>query len=158
MRHAKSSWEYPDLTDIQRPLNHRGLFDAPFMAKKMRELHITPDLIVTSPAVRAKTTARFFANEFQLPEEDFVVNDDIYGAGPSDIIDIVNRLPDEKFSVFLFGHNPTMTMLTNMFAGVQIDNVPTCGISQAKTMVQSWAKFSPDTSAFVSFYYPKQYK
>jgi phosphohistidine phosphatase len=158
IRHAKSSWDSPHLSDIERPLNHRGLFDAPFMAKKMKELHIVPDLIVTSPANRAQTTARYFADEFDLPDRDFMIEDEIYGAGPSDIIEIVHRLPDDKFSVFLFGHNPTITMLTNMFAGVDVDNVPTCGISQAKTMVDSWSKFSPNTSAFVSFYYPKQYK
>lgn len=158
IRHAKSSWDHPHLSDIERPLNHRGLTDAPFMAKKMRELHIVPDLIVTSPANRAQTTARFFADEFNLPDSAFLLNERLYGAGARDIIEIVHELPDEAFSVFIFGHNPTMTMLTNMFAGVEIDNVPTCGISQAKTMVDSWSKFSPDTSAFVSFYYPKQYK
>ncbi len=158
VRHAKSSWDHPELADIERPLNKRGLRDAPFMAKKMSELHVVPDLIVTSPAVRAMSTARFFADQFRLPDADFMVVEELYGAGPYEIIDVVHRMPDEKFSIFLFGHNPTLTMLTNMFAGVHIDNVPTCGISQAKTMVNTWEKFSPETSAFVSFYYPKQYR
>ena len=158
VRHAKSSWDNPGLSDIERPLNSRGLRDAPFMARKMKELHVVPDLIVTSPAQRALSTARFFADEFNMPDAEFMIVDEIYGAGPYEIVDVVHHMPDEKFSIFLFGHNPTMTMLTNMFAGVRIDNVPTCGISQAKTMVDSWKKFSPNTSAFVSFYYPKQYK
>ena len=73
VRHAKSSWDHPGLTDINRPLNKRGERDGPFMANKMKELGIVADLILTSPAVRARTTAGFFKDEFDLEDQQFHV-------------------------------------------------------------------------------------
>jgi len=157
VRHAKSSWDNPQLADVDRPLSKRGERDAPYMASKMVELQITPDLIVTSPAVRARTTARIFADAAEIDSNDFVLNERLYGADVSDIVEIVQSIDDSIKSIFMFGHNPTMTILANSFAGVDIDNVPTCGVLQAKTMVSSWKDWSPEVSAFVGFYYPKQY-
>lgn len=158
IRHAKSSWSDPSLPDIHRPLNSRGLGDAPMMAKKMQELNIIPEIIITSPARRAKDTAKFFRDAFNLPKKRFVVEDELYGADPEDVVRVVQGVDDALYSVFVFGHNPTMTMLANQFPGVAIDNVPTCGILQAKTMVSKWKNWSPGVSAFVGFYYPKQYR
>ena len=158
VRHAKSSWEYPGLPDIQRPLNKRGFRDAEFMPAKLLELGVTADLFLTSPANRARTTAEYFAKAFGLDKKQIRVVDELYGAGPYDIIEVVQQVEDDIESVFVFGHNPTMTELANMFPGVSaIDNVPTCGILQAKTMVSRWSGWSPDVSAFTGFYYPKQY-
>jgi phosphohistidine phosphatase len=157
VRHAKSSWKYPELSDIERPLNKRGFRDAPFMAKKMKELEVYPDLLISSPVKRALTTAMFFATEFGLQKQDLVIEDGLYGADPDDVIKILQKASNKKSSIFIFGHNPTFTMLANRFAGINLDNVPTCGIFQAKSMVSSWDRFSPDTGAFVAFYYPKQY-
>ena len=157
VRHAKSSWDYPLLPDIERPLNARGLRDAPFMAEQLQAIGVTPDLILTSPAVRARETAKYFRRQFNLPKKQFLVKDHLYGADPLDVIEIVQNSAGDYSTVLVFGHNPTTTMLANMFPGVAIDNVPTCGILQAKTMVDEWEKWTPDVSAFVGFYYPKQY-
>ena len=157
VRHAKSSWRDPYLQDFDRPLNKRGFRDAPRMAAKMRELEVVPDFILTSPANRAKTTAEYFMKEFGLEEEQYLEDQDLYHAGPEEILEVLRNAPNERRSVFVFGHNPGMTYLANMFAGISIDNVPTCGIFQAKTMVANWEAFDPETSAFVAFYYPKQY-
>lgn len=157
VRHAKSSWDNPQLQDIERPLSKRGERDAPFMATKMVELQITPDLIITSPAIRARTTARIFADAADIESSHFIVDDMVYGADVRGIVRMVQNIDDKHTSVFVFGHNPTMTIMANCFAGVDIDNVPTCGILQCKTMVSSWKSWSPEVSAFVGFYYPKQY-
>jgi phosphohistidine phosphatase len=157
VRHAKSSWVHPQLEDIERPLSKRGERDAPYMASKMVELQITPDLIITSPAIRARTTARIFADAANLDSSRFIVNDMLYGADVTGIVKMVQEVDDSINSVFVFGHNPTMTIVANCFAGVDIDNVPTCGVLQAKTMVSSWKDWSPEVSAFVGFYYPKLY-
>ena len=157
IRHAKSSWDDMSLPDIHRPLNKRGERDAPLMAMKMMELGNKPELILTSPAKRAHTTAQIFADAADLPSRKVIVNDVLYGAGVSEIVEAVNQVDDQVRSVFVFGHNPTMTILANAFAGVDIDNVPTCGVLHVKTMVQHWKDWSPEVSAFVGFYYPKQY-
>ena len=157
VRHAKSSWDDLSLADIQRPLNHRGIRDAPRMAAKMVELGNVADVIITSPAKRALTTAKYFADAMNVSEDAFFIVDDLYEASVQDVINVVQSVADSVRSVYVFGHNPTMTFLANSFAGVDIDNVPTCGILQAKTMVSSWRDWTPDVSAFVGFYYPKQY-
>ena len=157
VRHAKSSWVNLELADIDRPLNKRGERDAPYMATKMVELKILPEIILTSPALRARTTARIFSDAANLESDRFLVKDMLYGADVAGIVKMVQDVDENIKSVFVFGHNPTLTIMANCFAGVDINNVPTCGILQAKTMVSSWKDWSPEVSAFVGFYYPKQY-
>lgn len=157
VRHAKSSWDDPTLDDIDRPLNKRGKRDAPVMARRMREAGIIPDLIVTSPAKRARKTAKFFQAEFELPATQFIVELSLYDASPDDVVTVIRHLDNASRTVFLFGHNPTMTFLANRFPGVRIDNVPTCGIFQVKSMAPTWDAWTPETCTFIGFYYPKQY-
>lgn len=157
IRHAKSSWENAILEDIDRPLNARGESDAPAMALRLKEMHIRPDLIVTSPAKRARSTAKAFRKVFDLPKTDFITDLSLYDASPDDVIAVVQHLDNTKRSVFVFGHNPTFTFLANRFPGVRIDNVPTCGVFLVKTMVPTWDTWTPEISTFIGFHYPKQY-
>ena len=158
VRHAKSSWDDARLRDFERPLNSRGKRDAPFMANKMIELHNVCDLVITSPAVRAQTTARIFADAANIAEDGFRMDERLYEASVAEVVAVVQEQDARFKSIFVFGHNPSMTVLANCFAGVDIDNVPTCGVIQAKTMVSSWSDWTPEVSAFVGFYYPKQYQ
>lgn len=157
VRHAKSSWEDPALADIDRPLSGRGERDAPAMAMRLKELNIVPDQIVTSPAKRARSTAKMFRKVYGLAKTDFITDLSLYDATPDDVIAVVQHLDNSKRCVFIFGHNPTFTFLANRFPGVRIDNVPTCGIFQIKTMVPTWDQWTPEISTFVGIYYPKQY-
>ena len=157
VRHAKSNWDDPLLEDIDRPLSERGLSDAPAMATRLKEMNILPDLMVTSPAKRARSTAKKFRKVFELSKSDFITDLSLYDASPDDVIAVVQHLDNSKRSVFIFGHNPTFTFLANRFPGVRIDNVPTCGVLHLKTMVPTWDQWTPEISTFVGFYYPKQY-
>ena len=82
IRHGKSSWSNPDLQDFDRPLNKRGIRDAPFMAKMLVGKGVKPDLIVTSPANRAISTAKQFAAEQGILHDDLVIKHEIYEAYP----------------------------------------------------------------------------
>lgn len=157
VRHAKSSWDQPGTRDFDRQLEARGLRDAPFMAKKMHELGLKPDFIVTSGANRAKTTAEFFKKEFNLPDDRFIVNNDIYESSPETVYEVLRETPQDARFVYIFGHNPTFTWIANSISGVQIDNVPTCGIVHVQTMITDWRKFKPEHAGFIGFHYPKQY-
>lgn len=158
VRHAKSSWNHPNLRDFDRPLDERGLHDAPMMASKMSDLGLYPDFIITSGAMRAKTTAGYFKAEANLPDDKFVVTDSIYEAGQEAVYEALRSAPDTADFVFVFGHNPTFTYIANSIAGVSIDNVPTCGIVHAQLFISSWKDFRPDIAGFIGFHYPKQYK
>lgn len=151
VRHAKSSWKHPELDDIDRPLNRRGQRDAPEMGRRLRERLLIPDLMVSSPAVRARTTAELMAETIGYSAEILIV-DDLYAAAPRDVLDVVSALPDGCATAMVVGHNPTMTDLANRFTDQEIDNVPTCGILTVEA--SSW----PDIrqGRLLDFDYPKR--
>jgi phosphohistidine phosphatase len=158
IRHAKSSWDHPGLADHDRPLNNRGRRDAPFMAQLMAGRGWQPAALVSSPAVRARTTAAFFAEALGRPAESLVIEPAIYEASLSTMLELIRGLNPAWSSVALFGHNPTFTSLANQFTREWIDNVPTCGIVEIMGAgVEEWAAFSPATARVTGFHYPKQY-
>ena len=158
VRHAKSSWDNPSLRDIERPLNERGLADAPFMAKLAKDKGFTPDAIFTSPAVRALTTANYFKLELGLDGEDFFIRDEIYEAIPQRIINLINTLPEKYSTVMLFGHNPTFTSVANMFSTDYIANLPTCGIVGIQSSASHWPEFSEKNAYLDAYFFPKQFQ
>lgn len=154
-RHAKSSWADPGQDDFDRPLNERGLHDAPLMAKIFRERGEPVDLIVTSPAVRALTTARFFARELKL-ENAFVQEPRLFHATYTTINAIVNALPANAQRVMLFGHNPGFTEVLAHFTGEYVDNLPTCGLARIDFTLNEWELAGRDLGTLVWFDYPKR--
>ena len=121
IRHAKSSWDNPGLRDFNRPLNERGQRDAPLMAALIAKMGIKPDLIVSSPARRAITTAQYFADALGIADDDIVRNQEIYEAYPQEILRLISELPEKSETVFMFGHNPTFTDVANRFSDDFID-------------------------------------
>jgi phosphohistidine phosphatase len=155
-RHAKSSWKSPEMKDFDRPLNKRGKHDAPLMGKLLRDKGIKPDWIVSSPANRAQTTAKIIAQEVGFPINEIILEQEIYEAYLEDVLNVIQCLPNEVETVFIFGHNPAFTYLVNHFNhGELIMNVPTCGIGCIETNAESWSDIHPDNSNLVSFDYPK---
>ena len=158
IRHAKSSWAELGVRDFDRVLDLRGHNDAPRMAKILKSEGARPDLIVSSPAMRAKTTASYFSKEFGFDEQQIDYQNDIYEAMDSDIFDVVRDLPNSANIVFLFGHNPSLTFFTNHFNDNPIDNLPTCGIVRIDVKTDDWAKFNERTAKVNGLWYPKMYK
>jgi phosphohistidine phosphatase len=126
------------------------------MAKMLVKQGLKPDLLVSSPAKRALTTALFFAEAFGLEGEAVLREEDIYEAGPRDILRIISGLPDSAQTVFLFGHNPTFTEVANHFTEDFIDNIPTCGIVQIVSKADSWKAFSEGKAAVRACFFPKE--
>jgi len=155
IRHAKSSWEHPGLRDFDRPLNERGHRDAPQMARFLKKNGVQPDLIVSSPAKRALTTARYFAEVFGIPETSIIQEANIYEASTHDILDIIRQLPDNIEVAFLFGHNPTFTDVANHFSEEYIDNIPTCGIARLESKAAHWTDVAPTNTRLNQCYFPK---
>ncbi len=157
IRHAKSSWDHPGLRDIDRPLNGRGQSDAPKMAQLLKKQGIEPDLVVSSPAKRAFSTALIFAGTLGVPDEKMILDPNIYEAVPNDILRIISRLPENAHTVLLFGHNPTFTELANRFSDSFIDNVPTCGIVQIESTAPDWQSFYEGNARVRAYFFPKEY-
>ena len=157
VRHAKSSWADLSLRDIDRPLNKRGFRDAPFMGRLLKNKGAAPELLVSSPAKRAHTTAQLIANELGYEAAKIRLEAGIYEAYPQEIMQIIYKLPDTVSTVLLFGHNPTWTSLANYYGEDYIDNIPTCGVFKVEAPVQSWSAFDKNTAKLTEFHYPKQY-
>ena len=154
IRHAKSDWTNENLDDFDRPLNKRGKKNAPFMGKILRKKDVVPDLIISSPAYRARTTAVKIAKEIGY-YEDIMFNEYIYEADLGTLLDIVNFIEDEYDDVFIIGHNPGLNMLGFYLVDFN-DNLPTCGILEIKLECNSWREVKKANAQLVSFEYPKK--
>jgi len=154
-RHAKSSWDHPDLSDFDRPLNKRGLKDAPEMGKRLSDKNEGIQLFISSPANRAISTARLMAGEIGYPQDKIQELQDIYHASARTLLDIVNRIQDDYNRVILFGHNPGFTDLAENLTGEYLGNVPTCGICKIEFQVESWNEVGFENGILKYFDYPK---
>ncbi len=158
VRHAKSSWKDESLEDIDRPLNSRGKRDAPFMGKLIRKKGILPDVLMSSPALRAYTTAHLFAEQLKYPLDKIIFNHTIYDATVSDMLKVIqNKLKNKWDSAMIFGHNVCYTTFANLYADPYIDNVPTCGVVAIEFDVESWSKVNRKNGKLLFFEYPKKY-
>ena len=155
-RHAKSSWKYPELTDIDRPLNNRGKRDAPIMGEALSKKGVKIDLIVTSPAKRAKRTAECIAKEIGYKKKKISVDADLYEFSSAGLINIIQRFDNGLESVMMFGHNPGFTTLNNSLTDQYIENIPTSGIVCIQFDLQ-WNEITPNSGKTKFFIYPKMY-
>lgn len=156
VRHAKSSWADPGLSDHDRPLNKRGLRDAPVMARHLKSLGVELDGLISSTANRARTTAGCFAKVFSL--NDLTIHEQgLYHSSPFTMISYLHQLPEDWQNVALFAHNPGMTMMANQYSPDLIDNIPTCGVFRVNYDAVEWTDIAQDHSngTWVQLWIPK---
>jgi phosphohistidine phosphatase len=157
VRHAKSSWGDPCLDDHDRPLNERGLRNAPEMGKRLQGWGIRPDTWISSTALRAITTAEILAKKVGFPREKIQRTKDLYHASATELQGFIAGLDDAIGSVILFGHNPGMTSLVANLYGLPIDNLPTCGVVHLQFNEASWKAASSALPARATFDFPKNH-
>jgi phosphohistidine phosphatase len=158
VRHAKSDWSLAGQADWDRPLNKRGQRDAPEMARRLRSRRLKPDLILSSPAVRALTTASVMARELHVPATHVRQDERLYLASPVDILAVVHEHGGTAKHVMVFGHNPGLTDCANrLSAGEHIDNLPTCGVFTALYDVADWKDLGWGSGQDAEFDYPKNH-
>jgi len=155
VRHAKSSWDNPNQSDHDRPLNPRGERDAPRMGKRLRKRKDRPEVIISSSAVRAQTTARILATAIDYHTSDIAIDERLYGAEPEDVLSIIGDLDGGIECAMLIGHNPTFTALINALGRCDFDNVPTCGMAVLTFPVDSWKNLATVQGNLVDFDFPK---
>jgi len=138
LRHAKSDWKDPDLPDHDRPLNKRGRHDAPLMGKLLKDEDLKPDLIVSSPATRAKKTAELVAKQCKYKGE-IVINQALYEAEPKDYLKILERLSVTYKTVLMVGHSPTIEEIIEMITSSSDVIMPTCALAHIRLPIENWA-------------------
>jgi phosphohistidine phosphatase len=157
VRHAKSSWKYPNLDDFERPLNKRGRKNAPFMGKVLKKLKVAPDLVISSPANRAATTARIIAAAINYPLENIRYSEAIYEFSENTLIHVVKQIDNTVNMAMLVGHNPAINGLANYIGDQPIGNIPTCGVFCAELNISSWKKISEHCGKLKFFEFPKKH-
>jgi len=155
IRHAKSSWDSADISDIDRPLNDRGRRDAPVMAARLIKAGANIDRFVSSPAKRARQTAELFIHAFGRKEKEIKFIEDLYHASLPTFKDVVAALDDKDDAVALFSHNPGITAFVNILSSVRLDNMPTCAVFAVKSPATHWSEFLSASPQFWFFDYPK---
>lgn len=154
VRHAKSSWKDSTLSDQQRPLNKRGLNNAPEMGRRLAEQCLTVDLVISSPANRAFTTAATLSSAIGYEKERIQQRDELYFDGRSSMLDIIQNTAAEHQSLMLVGHNPDMTSLLNSLCGYQVDNMPTCAIASIEFDC-AWSEVSYNGGDLLKYDFPR---
>ena len=155
IRHAKSSWTDSSIADDQRPLNQRGKDSAPMMGERLAAQGMTPDLLLSSPAVRAFETAKAIAEQIGYPEDFIHTDERLYHAGIEQWFEVIRTLPEDARHVLCFGHNPGLTHFYNIFSPNPVENIPTCGIFDMDFEVDDWKELAQARPRSVSYDYPK---
>ncbi len=153
VRHAKSSWKDSSLSDLQRPLNKRGFKSAAKMGQRLQLAGVIPDLIISSPANRALTTAKLLAKEIAFDSKLITKDDRLYFKGTSSMLKIIQITKSNFDTLMLVGHNPDMTSLLNKLCGYQTGNMPTCAIASIQFDC-GWEGVKDHSGSLIEYDYP----
>ncbi len=156
LRHAKSSWKDSSLADHDRPLNKRGQRDTPVMGERIQQAGIRPSLILSSPAVRAWTTAKIIAKEISYPIEFLQRDERLYHAGVRRIIEVLAEQDVAFNSIMIVGHNPGFTDFANFLLPDLTYNIPTCGLVSVTLDSDDWNLKKKKNAELAVYDYPKK--
>lgn len=156
LRHAKSSWDNPALIDFDRPLNKRGERDAPEMGRRMLGAGIRPSLVISSPALRAWSTAKIVAAELSYPAEFLQREKDLYHASADRLFDVIARQDEGFNNMLLVAHNPGLTDLANKLIPGLTSNLPTAGYVSIEVDTETWELRGRKSVKLLMHDYPKR--
>jgi phosphohistidine phosphatase len=155
VRHAKSSWDHPGIDDFDRPLNERGIRNAPEMARRLVLRELLPELMISSPAKRAISTAEFFKNQFGIKEVDLKSEAAIYEADRETLMRIISRQNPDLDCIMLIGHNPGLSDLVNWLCDTD-EVLSTCAVAEIKVEDFKWNGWKRACGELVNLDYPKK--
>ena len=156
VRHAKSSWDYENISDIDRPLKLRGIRDAYEMARRMKINRKLPVRILCSPANRAMHTATIFIRVFEKDYNMVTIDARLYGQGYKKIIEVIESQDNKITDLMIFGHNPDFSDLAEHYAKQNYIDMPTCGIVSITFEADSWKTIGQGNSISEEVDFPKK--
>ena len=155
IRHAKSSWANLSLDDFDRPLSNRGNHNAPLMGKRIKNYNLDLDTIISSPAKRAKATAKLIAQQIDFDLKSIEYQSDLYHASKEIFISTLSL--QEKESVAIVGHNPGIQDFSYWLCSEPTLNISTCGVIHISFNLDKWAEIHRNCGVIRSFEYPKMF-
>lgn len=156
LRHAEASWDDLSLSDFDRTLNQRGEQEAKDMAELLQAKGIHPQQVVSSPAIRAISTAEIIAYTFGVEAGTIQQVSSIYEASVNDLMQIVQGLDDQKEHILLIGHNPGLSMFANSLTGKRY-SFPTCGFLSLELDINAWPEVTQGVGNERAYYYPHEF-
>ena len=156
IRHAKSSWDYAELSDFERPLNARGRRDAPAMAARLAAELERPLRLISSPALRAITTAHAFAAALAVPNTSIRLDPRIYEASRGTLLGLLRECDDADTHVLLFGHNPGFSELAQLLAPCPFHDMPTCAVATIGFDTPHWRELRHGGGTVLRYEFPKK--
>ncbi len=159
VRHAKSSWKDVSLNDLERPLKKSGARKAALMVSdfKLKKLAV-PELIISSHAKRALDTAKIFARAFRYKTSEILIDELLYESNKQNLLKAIYKTPDKTNTVFIFGHDPSLTELFNALTKTNKEEIPTSGIACLKIDCKKWKEISRKKAEIAYFSFPKNLK
>lgn len=154
IRHAKSDWDN-DLQDFERPLNKRGLKDAPIIGSQIKSKLPSIDLIISSPSIRTEQTAKIIAGSIGYPENNIKYYDELYHCSVSEYIEILIKQNIRHKHICIVSHNPGTTGIINILSNSDIHNVPTCGVANIELDIFNWEEVEPGIGKLKRYITPK---
>ena len=139
VRHAKSPKDEKGIKDWERPLTVAGIKKAQDIAQKLYRKKIEPCRMVSSHAFRALNTALIFAINMRYPVSALEINSSLYEKKASDILDMLKKQDDSISSVMIFGHNPSISNLSNLLTGKKGDDLPTSAAIAIRFTIEKWS-------------------
>ncbi len=157
VRHAKTEPAYDGQEDWDRALEARGQRDAPEMGKRLKDRGFKPDKVLSSPAVRALTTATIMVRELGISAGNVIQDERLYLASPKDMLRVIQELGGNAPHLMLFGHNPGITEFAEHISRERsIDNMPTCATYTVQFDIAQWRDLDWNAGLNVEFDYPKK--
>jgi phosphohistidine phosphatase len=156
VRHAKSSWVYSNVRDIDRPLKERGINDAYLISDVMKQKVKCPDIFVSSCANRALHTAMIFSYTYNFPLANMKISKSLYSFSDGYLIKTVKALDDGFESAIIFSHDHGISTFVNKFGSQPISHVPTCGVVGIQFEDEHWKNVKKGKTFLVEF--PKYHK
>jgi len=157
IRHAKSSWKEEGKSDFERGLNKRGKSDLKYMANRLKSFDVMPDLILSSPAKRAKKTAIEIAKTIGYKTDDISFQDCLYNSSYDSYMYLLDSLDNKYDSIFIIAHNPTITEAGELLSGAILTNMPTCSIVCIEFDTDSFKNIKEGSGKILFFDYPKKH-
>ncbi|WP_050030092.1 histidine phosphatase family protein [Verrucomicrobium sp. BvORR034] len=166
IRHAKSSWDQAGLADHDRPLNERGVRNAPMVARFLARTYLgangipaiipQPDRLVSSTALRARSTAELMQPDLGVGADRTLLDGRVYHAEPRALLQVVREFDDSWNHVIMFGHNPGMSDFADLLLRRRaIDEMPTCAAAVIELPWETWGAASWNQARLIGYVTPK---
>ncbi|HEU4601058.1 MAG TPA: histidine phosphatase family protein [Steroidobacteraceae bacterium] len=157
IRHAKTSPAHDGQEDWDRELEAKGKHEAQMMSERVKDQDLIPDLIITSPAVRARSTTKIFAEHLKVRKNHIVEDERLYLASPDVMLTVLKELSGTHHHVFMVGHNPGITEFADRLSKERsVDNMPTSAVFTLEFHVKNWADVEWRSGVNAEFDYPRR--